>query len=108
MFGRAEPPTAVACADARAATGVLRAARARGLDVPDNVSVAAFDDTGLGAFAGPALTFVRPDWAGLGRHAAAALLPQLHDPPAAPLRSQVPPVLVARGSTGPRAVRVGG
>ncbi len=53
------PPTAIAAATDVLAFGILHRAAARGLRVPDDLSVTGFDDIPLAATAVPALTTVR-------------------------------------------------
>ena len=59
LLDRPEPPTAVAAATDVLAFGVLHRAAARGLRVPEDLSVTGFDDIPLAATAVPALTTVR-------------------------------------------------
>jgi LacI family transcriptional regulator len=54
-----EPPTAVFAASDETAAGVIEAARARGLRMPDDLSVVGFDDTQVARLASPPLTTVR-------------------------------------------------
>jgi LacI family transcriptional regulator len=54
-----EPPTAVFAGCDQLALGVIEAARARGLRVPEDLSVVGFDDTELARLASPPLTTVR-------------------------------------------------
>ena len=53
------PPTAVFAACDEVAAGVVEAARARGLRVPEDLSVVGFDDTQLARYGSPPLTTVR-------------------------------------------------
>jgi DNA-binding LacI/PurR family transcriptional regulator len=59
LFDRPEPPTAIAAATDVIAFGLLHRAAARGLRVPDDLSVTGFDDIPLAATTVPALTTVR-------------------------------------------------
>jgi DNA-binding LacI/PurR family transcriptional regulator len=59
LLDRPDPPTAIAAATDVLAFGVLHRAAARGLRVPDDLSVTGFDDIPLAATAVPALTTVR-------------------------------------------------
>jgi DNA-binding LacI/PurR family transcriptional regulator len=59
LLARPDPPTAVAAATDVLAFGVLHCAAARGLRVPEDLSVTGFDDIPLAATAVPALTTVR-------------------------------------------------
>ncbi|GAA4957732.1 LacI family DNA-binding transcriptional regulator [Actinoplanes utahensis] len=72
----AEDPTvtAVFCANDRIALGVLRAMHESGRRVPDDVSVAGFDDMPDSGYFLPPLTTVHQDFAELGRRALSLLL----------------------------------
>jgi LacI family transcriptional regulator, repressor for deo operon, udp, cdd, tsx, nupC, and nupG len=65
--------TAVVCASDRMALGVIRAARERGLEVPDDVSVVGFDDAGPNAYYDPPLTSVQQPFEAMA-HAVVQLL----------------------------------
>jgi LacI family transcriptional regulator len=52
-------PTAVFAGSDETAAGVIEAARARGLRIPEDLSVVGFDDTQVARFASPPLTTVR-------------------------------------------------
>ena len=54
-----EPPTAIFAGSDEVALGVMEAARARGLRVPENLSLVGFDDTQVARLASPPLTTVR-------------------------------------------------
>lgn len=91
-------PTAVACTSDTLALALIVAARARGLAVPEDLSVTGFDDSVLAGLSSPALTSVRVDYAEFGAAAAAALLARIDggEPPSyEPSR----PVLETRAST---------
>jgi LacI family transcriptional regulator len=53
-----QPPTAIFAANDETALGVLEAARARGVRVPEDLSVVGFDDTEVARVAAPPLTAV--------------------------------------------------
>ena len=78
------PPGAVMGANAARAVGLLRAFAEAGVSVPGDVSVAGFDDVPMAAYAGPGLTTVRQDFAGLGRCAPEAVRPALGGGPGGP------------------------
>jgi LacI family transcriptional regulator len=61
-----DPPTAVFAASDDTAIGVLRAARERGLRVPEDLAVVGFDDLPVAAWLDPALTTVRQPLAEMG------------------------------------------
>ncbi len=93
--------TAIVCASDLMALGAIRAARRRGLQVPDDVSVVGHDDSLLMAFTDPPLTTVRANIQGMGAAAVAALLEQIDGRGSAVPELIFPPDLVVRGSTGP-------
>jgi LacI family transcriptional regulator len=62
-----EPPTAVFAGSDETAVGVIETARARGLRVPEDLSVVGFDDTQVARFASPPLTTVRQPLRDMGR-----------------------------------------
>jgi LacI family transcriptional regulator len=59
LFALPSPPTAVFAACDAVAAGVVEAARAHGLRVPQDLSVVGFDDTDLARYGAPPLTTVR-------------------------------------------------
>ncbi|HEX3257074.1 MAG TPA: LacI family DNA-binding transcriptional regulator [Pseudonocardia sp.] len=59
LFALPAPPTAVFAACDEVAAGVVEAARAHGLRVPEDLSVVGFDDTELARYGSPPLTTVR-------------------------------------------------
>ncbi len=101
MLLRLDPrPDAVFAASDMMALGALKAVRASGLEVPDDVALAGFDDIPLAAAMTPALTTVRQPIAKLGQIAACLLLDHLLNPPAEPSVQRVilPTELVIRES----------
>lgn len=59
LLSRRQPPTAVFAASDMLALGALAAAREKGVRVPEDVSVAGFDDIDFAAYCNPPLTTVR-------------------------------------------------
>jgi DNA-binding LacI/PurR family transcriptional regulator len=94
-----ERPTAVFAASDTQAIGVLEAARALGVRVPEELSVIGFDDIEVAAYVG--LTTVRQPLVESGRRGARILLDVLAGRPVAPLRELLPLELVVRSTTGP-------
>jgi DNA-binding LacI/PurR family transcriptional regulator len=93
-------PTAVLAMSDMAAIGVMGAAGAAGLRVPDDLSVVGYDDLPMAAWTNPPLTTVRQPIVEKGRVAARLLIQRLQgkvvtSPP--PLSTS----LVVRGSTAP-------
>ena len=72
-----EPPTAVFAGGDGIAEGVYETCAARGLRIPEDVSVVGFDDTPAAAHLDPPLTSVRQPLVKMGALAAATLLDQL-------------------------------
>ncbi|KUF15313.1 LacI family DNA-binding transcriptional regulator [Streptomyces silvensis] len=91
--------TAVVCASDMMALGAIRAARERGLQVPDDVSVVGFDDSVLIAFTDPPLTTIRKPVPAMGQAAVRTLLEEIGGTPAPHSEFVFMPELVVRGST---------
>jgi DNA-binding LacI/PurR family transcriptional regulator len=96
-------PTAIWALNDRMALGALQAAVERGLRVPDDLSIAGFDDISAAAFSAPPLTTVRLPSYREGQEAA-RLLFQLLDGTATTDEILVPTEVIIRGSTGPAPV----
>lgn len=59
LLAKSKPPTAIFASNDEMAIGVINAARDMGLDVPDDLSVAGFDDSILASRIMPSLTTIR-------------------------------------------------
>jgi DNA-binding LacI/PurR family transcriptional regulator len=59
LFEREDPPTAICCYNDMTALGAIHAIHARGLRVPEDVSVTGFDDLFFAPYIQPPLTTVR-------------------------------------------------
>jgi LacI family repressor for deo operon, udp, cdd, tsx, nupC, and nupG len=98
-------PTAVVCASDQMAVGMIGEFARRGLRVPQDISVAGFDDISIAGYVWPGLTTVRQERRALGRRAAERLLARLNGPPAERTAEDAPEIvpvsLVLRGTTGP-------
>jgi DNA-binding LacI/PurR family transcriptional regulator len=92
-------PTAVLCSNDMTAIGALGAIHERGLRVPDDISIAGFDDIAISAFTHPALTTVRLSREEIARLAFRALYASRDG--VAGAEFTVRPTLVVRRSTGP-------
>ncbi|MEU2756459.1 LacI family DNA-binding transcriptional regulator [Streptomyces sp. ZG43] len=93
-----EPPDVVFAADNLMALGALDAIRARGLAVPDDVGLAAFDDIPWFVHTGPPITAIAQPTAELGRAAVHALTDLIEGRP--PQSVTLPSRLVVRRSCG--------
>jgi DNA-binding LacI/PurR family transcriptional regulator len=69
-----DPPTAVCCYNDMSALGAMRQVRAHGLRVPEDISVAGFDDLFFAGYLQPALTTVRQPMRRMGEMAMESLL----------------------------------
>jgi DNA-binding LacI/PurR family transcriptional regulator len=92
--------TAIVCGSDLMALGTVRAARSRGLRVPDDVSVVGYDDAPLIAFTDPPLTTVRQPVEAMAHAAVSALLSEISGDRAPRTELLFAPELVVRGSTG--------
>jgi LacI family transcriptional regulator len=79
----------------------MRAARERGLSVPEDLSVVGFDDAELAQIVTPALTTVRQPLAELGRTAVSQLMRMIERQRVEALRVELATRLVVRNSTAP-------
>jgi len=94
-------PTAITCVNDVMAVGVLRELRARGLRVPQDVSVTGFDNIKLSEYADPPLTTMHIPRDRIGRLSFEILVPESvrMKPPGREV--VIDPELVLRESTGP-------
>lgn len=99
LLRRGAPFTAVAAANDTVATGVAAALREAGLRIPEDVSVAGFDDLPFCADTAPALTTVRVPLREAGALAAQLVTGRRPPPPGG--ITTLPTELMVRASTGP-------
>jgi len=92
--------TGIVCGSDLMALGVIRAVRARGLSVPDDVSVVGYDDSPLIAYTDPPLTTVRQPTAAMGHAAVQALVDEIAGHPMPPSEYLFSAELVVRDSSG--------
>lgn len=96
-----EPPTALVAANDFAALGVMKAARALGLRLPDDLALVSFDDLEVADLLDPPLTGLRRDVEAMGAMAAGLLMEQLYPSTGrAPRQVRLPHEFVARRSCG--------
>ena len=101
LLGLRPQPSAVVCFNDKVAVGVLEAAVARGLRVPEDLSVAGFDDIDVSRATTPRLTTVRQPLQEMGRTAVTMLMRQLGGHAHEALSMELETRLVVRESTGP-------
>lgn len=100
-----DPPTAVFTANDHTAFGAINAVKARGLRVPEDLSVIGFDDIPSSQHIDPPLTTVRHPFGDIAQVAVKHLL-DLIDGKAGPRqRIELPSDLIVRASTGPAPTR---
>jgi LacI family repressor for deo operon, udp, cdd, tsx, nupC, and nupG len=92
--------TAIVCGSDLMALGAIRAARSRGLRVPDDISIVGYDDSPLIAFTDPPLTTVRQPVRAMGEAAVSALITEIGGNRAPRTELLFHPELIVRGSTG--------
>jgi len=98
---KGEVPTAIMCGNDQLAFGVLLAAAAKGLRVPEDLSVVGFNNYDFAANLSPPLTTVNVDLIQLGQQAADYLLKQLQGPAISVPMARIETALIVRSSTGP-------
>jgi LacI family transcriptional regulator len=96
-----EPPTAIFAFNDSIAFGVLRAARDRGLRVPEDLSVVGFDDIEPATLITPPLTTVHQPLSEMGRTAVNVLVRLLERRASETPHIELATRLVVRGSTAP-------
>jgi LacI family transcriptional regulator len=94
-----DPPSAIFAFNDNLAVGAMRAARERGLRLPEDLSVVGFDDSDLAPFVSPALTTVRLPLGEMGRMAVSLLSRLTDGRTVEALRVELAARLVVREST---------
>jgi LacI family transcriptional regulator len=103
-----DPPTAIFPTGNLIALGVVQALNTAGVGMPDDISVASFDDLGWQSVIRPPLTVVAQPVHEIGATAMRRLLDRVQGDESPPQVLQLPTELLIRGSTGaPRSERVG-
>jgi len=101
LLGLAPRPTAILGICDLAAFSALQAAQNCGLRVPEDISIAGFDDVDSSAYLHPGLTTARGRGRDAGRMLATMLLERIANPELPTRHIELPAELVVRGSTGP-------
>jgi LacI family xylobiose transport system transcriptional regulator len=94
-----DPPTAIFAGNDAQALGVLHAAAALGLTVPDDLSVVGFDDLAIAELAHPRLTTVHQPLREMAEQATRLVLQLLDQPRPEVTRIELATRLVVRDST---------
>lgn len=97
------PPTAIFAGNDTIALVVIDAARAAGLDVPQDLSVVGYDDMRAATLVTPGLTTIWQPLVDIGMRATSLLIEQVQDPSAKVSDNLVllAPELIVRGTTAP-------
>lgn len=98
-----ELPTALFCMSDQMAMGAIQALQARGIQVPDDVSVVGFDNIEYSAFWHPAITTVSQPVEEMGKRAIDMLLAMIEGDHLHVDNKILPTQLIIRESTGPAA-----
>jgi LacI family transcriptional regulator len=101
LLDLSEPPTAIFAFNDNIAIGAIQAARARGLRVPEDLSIVGFDDVEGATIVSPALTTVRQPLEEMGRTAVSLLNRLLERQRFETLHIELATRLVVRESTAP-------
>jgi DNA-binding LacI/PurR family transcriptional regulator len=104
IVSRGEPVTAVFAGSDQIASGVYEALRQLGLNIPDDISVAGFNDS-EGSLFDPPLTSVREFPEELGTHLAEFVLRRIQTPDREPQLLTIPTRIVLRKSIKQLALR---
>ena len=103
LLRRPQPPTAIFCYNDLTALGAMHEIRRQGFRIPEDMSIAAFDDLYISQYLNPPLTTVRQPMRQMGRLAMETLL-RIYDGGEAGQAIRVPGKLIVRESTArPRA-----
>ena len=81
LIARPAPPTAIICGNDVLGVGAIVRAKARGLNVPGDISITGFDDIDIAAIVEPALTTVHVPHRRMGAAAAEKLLAMIDGKP---------------------------
>lgn len=93
------PPDGIICTNSLMAVGTMRAIQAKGLEIPGQVSLIAFDDHPYSPMVSPQPTIIDIDLFSLGVHAGNLLLKKIRDPAMLVQTYTALPRLLLRGTT---------
>jgi DNA-binding LacI/PurR family transcriptional regulator len=100
LFGDT-PPTAVTAFNDHCAAGLMAAARACGVRVPDELSLVGYDDSHIASLSSVALTTIAQDASGLAAAALDLAVTRSEDRKREPSEVVLPPQLVVRRTSAP-------
>lgn len=102
LLDATEPPTALIAANNAMTIGVLHALRERGMSVPDDIALVAFDDLEWSDLFQPRLTVIAQPTRDIGTLSVQLLLARLDEPDREPQSVRLPATFVHRESCGCR------
>lgn len=108
LLDRADRPTAILAQNDEMAVGVMMAARERGLSLPDDLSVAGFDDSEVSRIVWPRLTTVRQPVFDMAVAATEMLVAELEGRPGARHSHHDNQLLIRDSTVAPRSAGPGG
>lgn len=94
-----QPPDGIICTNSLMAVGAIRAIQEKGLRIPEDVSLVAFDDHPYSPMVSPQPTIIDIDLFSLGVHAGNLLLKKIRDPAMLVQTYTALPRLLLRGTT---------
>jgi LacI family transcriptional regulator len=100
LLERGDPPSALLAANSAMTIGVMHALRERGLEVPADIALVAFDDFEWSDLFRPRLTVIAQPTRVIGARAVQLLLARLAEPGLAPQSVRLKPTFVHRESCG--------
>jgi len=98
LMKRGMPITAIFATNDEMAIGAMKAARERGLRIPEDLSIVGFDDAPISSNAFVPLTTVRVYKREIGRYATQRILHRIKEPQLVPVQTIFPTELVVRNS----------
>jgi LacI family transcriptional regulator len=101
LLTQRHPPSAIFASNDDMAAGVMRVAHEMGMSIPDDVSVAGYDDSPLARQLWPSLTTIRQPTFEMASAAAQLLLARIHQRDERPASTLLPGQLVLRETTAP-------
>jgi LacI family repressor for deo operon, udp, cdd, tsx, nupC, and nupG len=102
LLGLASAPSAILCISDEMAIGAINAAKARGIKVPQQLSIMGFDNSPFAETYDPPLSTVHQPFDSIGRNAMSLLLQLLQGKASVPETIILPTRLIERGSTAAR------
>lgn len=101
LINRAEPFSAIFCANDETAIGTIKALQDNGFMVPEDISVISIDDIEMARYFTPMLTTVHIPINELGKQAVKSLIDRIENGHTLPMKIELPFSLSLRNSCGP-------